>query len=105
MSGIATAIIIAAGATVYSGEKQAKEQRKGLRRQKQAQRQAQSQAVGQEKLAAMDMAKANRKKPDISTLLGQERLRASQGPGSTMLTGGKSGSMLLGGKSTLMGGI
>ena len=97
-----------AGVSLYQGEQQRKMQGKSLEAQKQAQKQAQSQAIGQEKLSAMAMAKANKKKPKIPSLLSQERLRSAQGPGATMLTGaggaGGGGKMLLGRRSSLMGG-
>ena len=93
---------LAVGAQVYQGEKQSSIQKKAMRRQEQAQNQSRNQAIGQEKLGRMAQAKANKKKPDIATLLG--RNRATKGPSSTMLTGtGGAGGGLLGGKSMLGG--
>lgn len=98
-----------AGVSVYQGEQQRKMQGKSLAAQKQAQKESMSRAIGAQKLSAMEMAKANKKKPKIPSLLSQERLRAAQGPGATMLTGaggggGGGGKALLGSKSSLMGG-
>ena len=93
--------------SVIQGEKQGRAQKRALHEQKQAQQQAQSRAIGAEKLSAMDEAKANKKKPDVSSLLSRERKGAAKGPGATMLTGpggaGSGGKMLLGRKSSLMG--
>ena len=110
MTGIWTAIIsltaASVGSSLYQGEQQRKQQKKSLAAQKQAQKESMSQAIGQENLSAMAMAKANKKKPKIPSLLSQERLRSAQGPGATMLTGasGARGSTLLGSKTSLMGG-
>ena len=89
--------------SVIQGEKQGRAQKRALHEQKQAQ----SRAIGAEKLSAMEMAKANKKKPDVSSLLGRERKGAIKGAGATMLTGpggaDSGGKMLLGRKSSLMG--
>ena len=110
MSFAAIAMISTATMAAVSwqqGQQQQRQQKKALRDQKRAQKLALGQAVGQEKLSAMEMAKASKKKPKIPSLLSQERLRASQGPGATMLTGaggGGGGKALLGSKTSLMGG-
>ena len=105
MSGFITAIAaisVIGGTTVYSGEQAASSARKGLRAQKAAQDKSMAQAAGQRKLGAIEEAKANKKKPNIATLLG--RNRGAKGPSSTMLTGtGGAGGGLLGGKSMLGG--
>ena len=104
MTLVGVAIITAAsiGGSIHQGEVAAKSARAGLRAKKAAQDTSMAQAAGQRKLGAMEEAKANRKKPNIATLLG--RNRGAKGPSSTMLTGtGGAGGGLLGGKSMLGG--
>jgi len=100
------AAVIAAGATVYTGEVQKKAMTKQLRQKKKASEEQAAAASSAQKLAAQEAAKANQKKPDVSTILGAEEAAGSTGPASTLLTGaggvGK-GSLLLG-KSSLVGG-
>tara|TARA_R100000808_G_scaffold5348_1_gene16354 strand:- start:101 stop:397 length:297 start_codon:yes stop_codon:yes gene_type:complete len=94
--------VMAAGSAAHTGEQQAKSQRRGIRAQKAAQESAIAKAVGERKLGDMEEAKLNKRKPDISTLLGRER--KLKGPASTMLTGpGGASKGLLGGKSMLGG--
>jgi uncharacterized protein HemX len=106
MSWVAAAIVtaVSAGTAVYSGEEQRKSQSKSLRAQREGQRQSLLRSVGQEKLAAQASAAANRKKPNIDSLLFSERARADMGPGSTLLAGPRSGSSLMGRKSSTLGG-
>lgn len=100
------AAVIAAGATVYAGERQRSIQKKQLRNQKRANERQIAQAVSAQKLAAQADAKANQKAPNTQALLEKASLDASQGTAATMLTGGGGvgkESLLLG-KSTLLGG-
>lgn len=95
--------VLAAGASVHQGEQQRAAGSKALRGQREAQKQATARATGQERLAAMADARANKKKPNIDSLLFSERARADMGAGSTLLAGrGGGGTPLLGSKS-LMG--
>lgn len=74
--------------------------------QQRAQGKAEDAAAKQEQLAAREMRKANRKAPDIATLLAGNQAGAQGGVGSTMLTGAAGvdpGSLSLG-RSTLLGG-
>jgi 4-diphosphocytidyl-2C-methyl-D-erythritol kinase len=104
MSGIITAIVVAGGTSIYQGEQQRKAQKKSLRSQKMAQAESQARASSTAKQSLMAEAKANRKKPNIATLLGRERMAANRGPGSTMMTGtGGARGTMLGGGSSLMG--
>ena len=93
--------VIAAAGSAHQGEQGRAAASKGERSQREAQRQSLARSVGEEKLAAQNMAKANKKKPNIDSLLFSERAKADMGPGSTMLSGG-GGVPLLGSKS-LMG--
>lgn len=107
MTGFWTAVVlgvVAAGSSVYQGVEGAKASRKSLRAQKQAQRKSLLSSVGQEKRAAQAEAKANRKKPDIESLLFSERAAANTGMGSTILAGrGGGGASLMGKKSMMVG--
>lgn len=100
MSGAVTAAAVAAVAgtaySVYSGERQASEQRK-------AQRQAEKQAKEQAKEAEMAMNRENQKTPDPAALL--DSASRPMG-GSTMLTGagGVDPNALQLSKNTLLGG-
>jgi uncharacterized membrane protein len=94
--------VAALGYSVYAGEEGAKAQRKSLRGQKQAQRQSLLSSIGQEKRAAQAEAKANRKKPNIESLLFSERAAANTGMGSTILAG-RGGASLMGKKSMMVG--
>lgn len=108
MSGLATAAIItsvlAAGATIYSGEKASSASKKGRRLQEQVQRTSLLAALREEKLAGQAENRANRRKPDVASLLFDAGRRGNMGAASTILAGaGGKGSALLGSKSTLGG--
>ena len=104
MTGLITAaIVIAAGASVYSGQAGKQSARRGLRAQEAAQKKAQSAAISTRKIGEMEKRRVGRK-PDIAALLGREGARAGRGAGATMLSGAggvSPGSMMLGRKSSL----
>lgn len=85
---VVAAIVSAASLSygVYSGEQSKGVQRRGLRRQEQAQQVAQIAASRQQKLAAEAYAAANRRKPDIGSILATEA-ELGQAGSSTTLTG------------------
>ena len=100
------AMMALAGQSAMQGKRQERAQKASLEEQRGAQSQATARAQSQAKQARQAEAKAG-KKPDVSSRLGQERMRSAQGPGATMLTGAggvRPGSMLLGRKGSLMGG-
>jgi hypothetical protein len=80
---------LAAGASVYSAEKQSASAAKGRRLQEQAQRQSLAMAAQQSRQAEAQYAMANRKKPDMTAIMAQATKGASQGAASTNLTQGK----------------
>ena len=86
--GAVAAIVSAAalGYGIHSGEQARGAQRRGQRRQAQAQQEAQIAASRQQKLAAESYAAANRKKPDIGSILATEA-ELGQAGSSTTLTG------------------
>ena len=104
MSGATSAIVaaVSVAGTAYSAiqaEKQASAQKKA---QKQAQAAAQAQATQADK----EFNAANRKTPDIGSMLAGNQRDAMSGGSSTMLTGpsGVDTKSLTLGKSTLLGG-
>ncbi len=104
MSWVATAIVVSTLATsVYQGEKQASAQREASRNQKAAQRQSLLSSINAEKLAAQAERKANKRKPDVASILFREQAAANSGVGSTILAGREGGGGLLGSTTTLMG--
>lgn len=76
----------ALGYQVHSGEQSAQAGRRSLRRQDAAQSAAKSAAIRQESLNAMARRRANQGQPDVASLLEQERLAATGGAASTILT-------------------
>ena len=94
--------VIAAATAVHQGEQSRAAASEGERTQRAAQRTSLLSASTQHKLAGQAEAKANKKKPNVNSLLFSERAKANTGVGSTMLSGG--GTPLLGSKSTGLGG-
>jgi hypothetical protein len=92
----AAAAVVGTAYSVYSGEKNASQQRK-------AQQQAKKAAEAQALQAEQDFNRANAKKANVGSLLTQAQQSAG-GLGSTMLTGGGGvqGSLNLG-KNSLLG--
>lgn len=106
---IATAIPIALGlglgASAVQGRQQSIAQKRGIRQQEEAQRLATSRAAAEQRRQEMEQRRANRKKPNLSSLLSDERRGALTGPGATMLTGagGVNRQRLTLGQSSLLG--
>lgn len=76
------------GLEIDRGEKSRREARRAERRQVEAQSKAEADANAARNRAEADVAKANRKKPDISALLAAAQSGKSLGSASTMLTSG-----------------
>lgn len=76
------------------------------RRQQVAQEEAKAQAISQARKADEATAAANRKTPDVNSLLTAEQQKALTGSGSTLLTGptGVDPANLKLGRKTLLGG-
>ena len=93
------------GYTIASGEDAKKKQAQALRRQESAQAQAVTAAEGQRLTSQMAINQANRKKPDVSSIMQAAGESASGGASGTMLTGptGVNPNALSLGKSTLLG--
>lgn len=81
----------ALGLQVYQGEQARKAGVRAERRQALAQNKAEAAANAARNQAEADVAKANRKKPDISALLAAAQSGASLGSASTILASANSG--------------
>lgn len=95
--------LIGAGIAVYQGQQADKANRRNVRDQQAAQQQATARAASQQRQVAFEQAQANRKQPDVASLLLDELSRQNQGVGSTLLTSGIP-KLRLGRKSLLGGG-
>ena len=93
------------GYTIASGEDAKKKQADALSKQEAAQSQAVTAAEGQRLTSQMAINQANRKKPDVSSIMQAAGASASGGASGTMLTGptGVDPNALSLGKSTLLG--
>ena len=93
------------GYTIASGEDAKKKQAQALTRQESAQAQAVSAAERQRQTSEMAINQANRKKPDVSSIMQAAGESASGGTAGTMLTGptGVNPNALSLGKTTLLG--
>jgi len=93
------------GYTIASGEDAKKKQASALSKQESAQAQAVKAAEGQRMTSEMAINQANRKKPDVSSIMQAAGESASGGAAGTMLTGptGVNPNALSLGKSTLLG--
>ena len=93
------------GYTIASGEDAKKKQAQALSRQESAQAQAVGAAERQRQTSEMAINQANRKKPDVSSIMQAAGESASGGAAGTMLTGptGVNPNALSLGKSTLLG--
>lgn len=94
------------GQNIYEGQKADREQKRALRRQEKAQRDAEARAISQQRRSEQEFAKANRKQPDIGSILEGEQQAALSGASSTMLTGpgGVDPNQLRLGRRSLLGG-
>lgn len=103
LAGAAIALGAASlGASVYQGQKSASSQKRSLQAQEQAQREAVAVQQAQRRDSQEAMAKANKKTPDIATIMAQA-MEPSKGTGSTMLSGGVDPLSLQLGRNTLLG--
>lgn len=93
------------GYSIASGEDAKKKQADALSKQESAQKQAVKAAEGQRQISEMAINQANRKKPDVSSIMQAAGESASGGSAGTMLTGptGVNPNALSLGKSTLLG--
>ena len=93
------------GYTIASGEDAKKKQAQALSRQESAQAQAVGAAERQRQTSEMAINQANRKKPDVSSIMQAAGESASGGAAGTMLTGptGVNPNALSLGKTTLLG--
>ena len=93
------------GYTIASGEDAKKKQAQALTRQQSAQSQAVTAAERQRQTSEMAINQANRKKPDVSSIMQAAGESASGGAAGTMLTGptGVNPNALSLGKTTLLG--
>ena len=93
------------GYTIASGEDAKKKQAQALTRQESAQAQAVTAAERQRQTSEMAINQANRKKPDVSSIMQAAGESASGGAAGTMLTGptGVNPNALSLGKTTLLG--
>lgn len=100
--GAATAVT----AAVVQGQQQKSVQKRAEQRQNAVQREASSRAAAELRRQTQDRAKQNQKRPEIRSLLAREREAASEGIGSTTLTGagGVERGRLTLGKTSLLGG-
>ena len=106
MAGTAAAATAAGtGYAIASGEDAKKKQAQALTRQESAQAQAVKAAEGQRQTSEMAINQANRKKPDVSSIMQAAGESASGGTAGTMLTGptGVNPNALSLGKTTLLG--
>ena len=110
IAGLVTAVGIGTmaaglGYTIASGEDAKKKQAQALSRQESAQAQAVGAAERQRQTSEMAINQANRKKPDVSSIMQAAGESASGGAAGTMLTGptGVNPNALSLGKSTLLG--
>lgn len=102
----AYATVGALSASVYQGQQQKQAQRRAMRAQEASQARAESRAASEMRRQEMERRRLNKRKPDISALLGAERDKANTGAGSTTLTsfGGVGRNKLTLGQSSLLGG-
>lgn len=94
------------GLAILQGESQKRAQKRAASRQAEAQRLATSRATAEQRRQEQGQRKLNRRKPNTTSLLAEERRAAGTGPGATTLTGaaGVSGEKLTLGKTSLLGG-
>lgn len=102
----AVAAVVGTGYSVYSGEKQKKQQKKSLAMQRDANMKAETAANQQADKADIAQNRANRKKANVGGILSAANQAGKSGAAGTMLTGSMGvdpGSLNLG-SNTLLGG-
>lgn len=102
--GISAAVSALTG--IYSGVTQEQAQRKGRRDQREAQNVAVASAASEQRKADEALAAANRKAPDVGSLLTAEQQARLKGPSTSLLTGsaGVDPNRLKLGRASLLGG-
>ena len=98
------AAVIGAGAAITAGERQGQQAKKSRNQQADAQERARSASVREQKRAEEEQRRANRRTPDVASLLGAAQRDAQAGAGSTLLSGAQGirrNNLLLGGGSRL----
>lgn len=106
VTAIVGAAVMATGATVYASEKASAASDQALKQQRSVQEQTKMDARSQQRKSEEAINAANRRKPDVSSIMENAAKAAQGGPGGTMLTGaaGVDPNSLSLGKSTLLGG-
>lgn len=90
MAAMLIGALVGGGASIVQGDAQARAQRRGLRDQREAQDRNLQIAMRQERLSAEEIARANRRAPDIGAqLIGAIEQAAAGGNRATMLRGTK----------------
>jgi uncharacterized protein HemX len=102
----ATAAAAGAGYSIVAGQQGKKQQERAMQQQERAQAAQLAQTQAQQRRSEMAMNAANRKQPDVSSIMERAGQQAGGGPSSTMLTGpgGVDPTQLSLGRSTLLGG-
>ena len=108
IAAVVTVAAVAAGTgySIYQSQEGKKSQEKAMQEQKRAQDQAAAQAESQSRKSEYAMNAANRRMPDMSSIMANAAKGAAGGPSGTMLTGpgGVDPNALALGKNTLLGG-
>jgi hypothetical protein len=106
MAEVAAALSLASiGAGIEQGQRQVRQQKRALQAQEEATRTATAASASERRRAELEQRRANRRQPDVASLLGTERSALGRGPAATMLTGasGIDPNRLLLGKKSLLG--
>jgi hypothetical protein len=105
MGFVATGAVLA-GVSAFQGQKQKSAEKKALRRQEAAQREATNRAAGEQRRGEQERRRANRRGPELGSLLGSQQRAGGGGAAGTLLTGPSGvgrGNLTLGGGSLLGG--
>lgn len=91
--------------SIYAGQKQQGQQKKALALQNQTQQEAEAASLDTERKSELAANEANKKTPNVASILAKAAAMGNQGLSSTMLTGpgGVSPSSLNLGKTSLLG--
>lgn len=96
--------VIGLGASIHQGYEAREARQESMRRQQKAQAEATTRAISERVRGEQEKRRVNRKKPDVQTLLGNERAESGRGTGATLLTGPtgvQPNNTLLGGQTKL----
>lgn len=102
---MAATAVLSAGYQVHAGEQANRQQKRALRKQAEVQAQSLAAARAEQRRNDEELVRANRRRPEVGTLLTNELEAGSQGVGTTLLTGagGVDQKRLKLGRSTLLG--